>query len=129
MSSGAAWLLLHGLWPRERLAMARLDAALLAAELVILALWFVTLASGGREAQAAVRQFFGGDWTAAFWTLVVALGIVTPLAAAWFEHRHGAVPGRAAALLVLAGGLALRWIVLAAGQDGVAARVAELAAR
>jgi len=116
LSSAAAFLLLLRLAPDDRRALARLDVSFLMVEIVILALWFVALATGNVHAQTAVRLFFGGDYTAAFWTLVVALGLVTPLVAASIEHRHGTVPGRAAALLVLAGALALRWIVVEAGQ-------------
>jgi formate-dependent nitrite reductase membrane component NrfD len=45
------------------------------------------------------------------------MGLVTPLAAEWIEARHGLLPGRVAAVLVLLGGFALRWIVVYAGQD------------
>jgi len=116
LSTGAAFMLLHGLWPRERQQLAHLDMGLVGLEIVILGLWFAALASGSAPSQAAARLFFGGAYTAAFWTLVVALGLVTPVAAEWLERRHGAIPGRAAAVLVLVGGLALRWIVVDAGQ-------------
>lgn len=116
LSTGAAFMLLQGLWPREREQLSRLDMGLVGLEIVILGLWFAALASGSAHSQAAARLFFGGAYTAAFWTLVVALGLATPLWAGWLERRHGAIPGRAAAVLVLVGGLALRWIVVDAGQ-------------
>jgi protein NrfD len=125
LSSGAAFLLLLRLAAGERRTFVRADMALIFFEVVLLALWFLTLAAGGAGAQAAVRLLFGGDFTAAFWTLVVALGLVTPLVAEWIEARHGVLPGRAAAVLVLLGGLALRWIVVDAGQS--AADIARLA--
>jgi formate-dependent nitrite reductase membrane component NrfD len=96
--------------------LARIDMGLLILEIGLLGLWFAALASGSAQAQAAVRMFFGGDYTAAFWTLVVALGLMTPLFGEWLERRHGAVPGRAVAVFVLIGGLALRWILVDAGQ-------------
>jgi formate-dependent nitrite reductase membrane component NrfD len=116
LSTAAAFILLHRLWPQERQQLARVDMALLAVEMVLLGLWFAALASGSAQAQAAVRLFFGGDYTAAFWTLVVALGLLTPFFGEWLEKRHGAVPGRAVAVFVLIGGLALRWILVDAGQ-------------
>jgi formate-dependent nitrite reductase membrane component NrfD len=64
----------------------------------------------------ATGLLLGGRYTAAFWTMVVVVGLLVPLFGEWLEHRHGVVPGRAAALLVLVGGFALRWIVVAAGQ-------------
>lgn len=117
LSTAAAFMLLHGLWPQERQQLARIDMGLLALEMVLLGLWFVALATGSSQAQAAARLFFGGDYTAAFWTLVVALGLMTPLFGEWLERRHGAVPGRAVAVFVLIGGLALRWILVDAGQS------------
>lgn len=116
LSTAAAFMLLYGLWPQEREQLARIDMGLLILELVLLGLLFLALASGSAQAQAAVRLFFGGDYTAAFWTLVVALGLMTPLLGEWLERRRQAVPGRAVAVFVLLGGLALRWILVDAGQ-------------
>ena len=94
---------------------------LIAVELLLLALWLVGLRTAGAAGVAASGVLLGGPYTAAFWTLVVALGLLTPLAAEWLEHRHRLVPGRAAAALVLVGGFALRWILVAAGQTAALA--------
>jgi protein NrfD len=116
LSTGTAFLLLYRLGDQERILLCRVDMGLIVAELCLLALWLIGLASGGIAARAAVSIFFGGSYTAAFWTLVVALGLVTPLIGEWIEHRNRVVPGRAIAILVLVGGFALRWIVVFAGQ-------------
>jgi formate-dependent nitrite reductase membrane component NrfD len=76
----------------------------------------IGLATGGGVAQGAFSVIFGGPFTAAFWTLVVALGLLAPLAGEWMEFKHGTVPGRGTAVLVLLGGFALRWILVFAGQ-------------
>ena len=47
---------------------------------------------------------------------MVALGLVIPFIGEAIEYKRGATPGRATALFVLAGGFALRWIVVFAGQ-------------
>jgi formate-dependent nitrite reductase membrane component NrfD len=117
LSSGAAFVLLFRLDPRERRLAGAVDMGVIGAEAGILALWLVGLAVSGLSGQSAARLFFGGDWTAAFWTLVVALGLAVPFAAEAVEYKRREPPGRAAALLVLAGGLALRWIIVFAGQD------------
>ena len=106
------------------MVLSKLDMGLILTELMIITLWFVGLASGGAAARDALSVFFGGPYTAAFWTLVVALGLLAPLTAEWLEHRHGAVPGRTSAVLVLVGGLALRWIIVYAGQYAGLAEVA-----
>jgi formate-dependent nitrite reductase membrane component NrfD len=126
LSTGAAFMLLARLSDEERIRLGRADIGLILAELALLAIWFIGLASGGSAARGAVGQFFGGPWTAGFWTLVVAVGLIAPLAGELIERRHSAVPGRFAALLVLAGGFALRWIVVYAGQS--AGWVSDLAA-
>jgi formate-dependent nitrite reductase membrane component NrfD len=116
LSTGAAFMLLFGLTDRERVFFGRADMGLIAAELVILSLWIIGLASAGSPSQGALEMIFGGPYTAAFWTLVVALGLLAPLFGEWFELKHGAVPGKGTAILVLLGGFALRWILVFAGQ-------------
>jgi len=127
LSTGAALMLLARLSEPERRLLGRIDTGLIVVEIILIALWLLGLAAGGAAARDAVRLFFGGPFTAAFWTLVVALGLLTPLLAGVIEHRRGAVPGRAAAIFVLIGGLALRWIIVLAGQH--AGYVAELTLR
>jgi formate-dependent nitrite reductase membrane component NrfD len=127
LSTGAAFLLLWRLSKEERMALGRMDMGLIVAELVLLGLWILGLATGGAAARAAVWNILGGPWTAAFWTLVVAMGLVTPLVAEWLEHRHGVAPGRLAAVFVLIGGFALRWILVYAGQ--ASGWVSDVAAR
>ncbi|MFC1791313.1 NrfD/PsrC family molybdoenzyme membrane anchor subunit [Gemmatimonadota bacterium] len=116
LSTGAAFMLLYRLTDRERVFLGRADMALIAVELGILALWMIGLASGGAPSQAALGVVLGGPFTAAFWTLVVALGLVAPLVGEWLEYKHGAVPGKGTAILVLLGGFALRWILVFGGQ-------------
>jgi formate-dependent nitrite reductase membrane component NrfD len=116
LSTGAAFMLLFGLSPEERESLGRADMALISVELALLAMWMIGLATGGSAAQGALSVIFGGPYTAAFWTLVVALGLLAPLVGEWLEFKHGAVPGRGTAVLVLLGGFALRWILVFAGQ-------------
>jgi formate-dependent nitrite reductase membrane component NrfD len=124
LSTGAAFMLLYRLKDAERVQLGVLDMGFIVAELALLALWFIGMASGGAAARGALAVFFGGPYTAAFWTLVVALGLLAPLAGEWIEHRHGTVPGRVTPILVLIGGFALRWILVYAGQYAGLAEVA-----
>ena len=116
LSTGAAFMLLFGLTDNERKSLGRADMALITVELALLALWMMGLATGGSSSQGALAVIFGGPYTAAFWTLVVALGLLAPLVGEWLEYKHGAVPGKGTAILVLLGGFALRWILVFAGQ-------------
>ncbi len=109
-------MMLYALKDEERIAFGRIDMALIVVELALIGLWLTGLATGGAVAREAAGVILGGPYTAAFWTLVVSLGLLAPLAAEWLELRHRAVPGRLAAVLVLVGGFALRWILVYAGQ-------------
>jgi formate-dependent nitrite reductase membrane component NrfD len=116
LSTGAAFLLLARLEASERIALGRADLGFILIELALLGLWLAGLLASGGAGRAAAGLVVGGPYSAAFWTLVVAAGLVTPLAAEWVELRRGEAPGRFAAGLVLVGGLALRWVLVAAGQ-------------
>ncbi|NJD09415.1 MAG: hypothetical protein FIB01_02865 [Gemmatimonadetes bacterium] len=109
-------MLLVRLAEGERRLLGRADMLLIVSELALIGLWLVGLATGSEASRAAAGMLLGGPYTAAFWVMVVAVGLLVPLAAEWLEHRHGLVPGRGAALLVLIGGFALRWIIVVAGQ-------------
>ena len=116
LSTGAAFMMLYRLERREKELLSRVDMGLISVELLLLALWMIGLAAGGAASRAGLHTILGGPYTAAFWTLVVALGLLTPLIGEWIEHKHSAVPARFTAGLVLVGGLALRWIIVYAGQ-------------
>jgi formate-dependent nitrite reductase membrane component NrfD len=115
LSSGAALLRLFGVSPQEGHWLGRADLAAIGVELALLALFLLGHATGGAEAQAAVAQLTRGSWAVAFWLLVVGGGLVLPVALELLEAHFRAAAWLAPAL-VLAGGLALRWIVVAAGQ-------------
>jgi protein NrfD len=116
LSTGAAYMLLYRLEDTERILLARVDMGLILLELGLIAVWLVGLMSGGAAQRAGAYTLLGGSWTAAFWTLVVGFGLVAPFLGEWMERRGGHVPGRVAAGMVLVGGLALRWIIVYAGQ-------------
>ncbi len=116
VSAGAALTMFLPLTEAERRSVRRWDLAAIAAEGLVLVLFFLDLvAAGGARGRAAASLFFGGAYTAAFWSLVVIAGLALPAALEVIECRrriHIAI----APALVLAGGFALRWIFVAAGQ-------------
>lgn len=116
VSAGAAFTMLWRINEPERVALSRLDVRLMLLELVLLGLWLTGLVTGGDAARQAAGLVLGGPYTASFWVLIVAAGLIVPLIAESLELRRRELPGRFAALLVLGGGLALRWILVDAGQ-------------
>jgi formate-dependent nitrite reductase membrane component NrfD len=85
-------------------------------ELVLIGLLFIGLLSSSASHVAAVDLLLSGKYATVFWSVVIVAGILVPLLLQWLElgHRipHTVIP----ALLVLAGGFALRWVMVGAGQ-------------
>jgi formate-dependent nitrite reductase membrane component NrfD len=94
----------------------RADVAFLVIELVLIALLLLSLVTSTLSHIEAARLLFSGTYGLVFWVGVIAVGIVTPIVLQLLElsHRipHTVVP----AVLVLAGGFALRWVLVTAGQ-------------
>jgi formate-dependent nitrite reductase membrane component NrfD len=117
LSAGAAFAMLFPLSHAEHATLRRWDLGAMAAELALLGLYLVGLAwSGGAAGGRAAALFLGGPFTAPFFALVVALGLAVPLALELSQGWRRLRPTLLAPTLVLAGGLALRWIVVLAGQ-------------
>jgi len=107
-------LLADSEWERE--ALAKVDTGLLGIELLFIALFLIGLFSAGEAHMEAARLLVGGPYTAAFWVFVVGVGMVVPMLIQplAFSHRIQHTP--VAPILVLAGGLALRFVLVYAGQ-------------
>ena len=119
ISAAAAMAMLLPVSETDRDAFRRWDLIAIGVEAVVLAFFFLDLVSAGAgRGRAAASLFFGGPYTSVFWSLVVIGGLAVPLTLELFERSrrmHAAV----APLLVLAGGLALRWIFVLAGQASI----------
>lgn len=116
-STGAAFLLLFPLDGAERKTLVRWDAAAIGAELALIALLLLGFATGAEPSRYAAGLFLGGKYTDVFWSVVVVAGLLVPLAMEAIEARRRLPFTLLVPILILAGGLALRWILLAAGQE------------
>lgn len=116
ISSGAALAMLLPVSADERSFLGRADLHAIWLELALVAFFLVGLATGGEASRAAAALVLGGPFTATFWALVVVAGLVVPSAMELLERRLHLPATAVAPALVLMGGLALRWIVVAAGQ-------------
>jgi formate-dependent nitrite reductase membrane component NrfD len=94
----------------------RADIGFIAIELVLIGLLLANLTTSSASHAAAAGLLMSGPYAWAFWGGVVVLGLLVPMALQALElgHRlgHSIVP----ALLVLAGGYTLRWVMVNAGQ-------------
>jgi len=116
ISTAAALMLLTRLDDRTSHTLVRWDVAAIVAELALLGALLLGLVTGSTASQAAAGLLLGGAYTATFWALVILAGLLVPLALNVLELR-GRVPRTLAApALVLVGGLALRAILVSAGQ-------------
>jgi protein NrfD len=117
ISTGAAFLMLFPLRVGIRRLVLRWDQVAIVFELLLLGLFLLGLWTGGRaEGMDAARLFLGGRFTALFWSLVVMVGLLVPFALELVEERRALRATRVAPALILTGGLALRWILVVAGQ-------------
>lgn len=116
VSGAAALLMLLENDGQKREALAKLDARFMGVEALVLGLFFVALATGGAAQRQAMFLFFGGSYTAVFWVGVMFLGMAVPLLLERWQHTGRAQPTMIPPMLVLFGGIALRAIVVLAGQ-------------
>lgn len=122
LSSAAALVHLVTRDREERVLLARADNAFLSAELAVVLLLVAGLAGATGAGAGAAALLLGGPYTAVFWALVVGAGIVVPLAVQSLAVGHRIAHTPVAPLLVLAGGLLLRFVFVQAGQVSHLAR-------
>ncbi len=116
VSTGAAFMMLFPLAHEEHRFLRNIDLGAIGLELFLLAVFLIGLASGGADARAAASALMGGDYTAVFWALVVIAGLLVPLLIEMIEMKKRLNPSLFAPAFILVGGLALRWILVLAGQ-------------
>jgi protein NrfD len=102
--------------PKTSVSLVKADLAFLAVELVLIGLLFIGLASSSASHVAAIDLLMSGRYATVFWGVVIFAGILVPLVLQWLELGHRIPHTILPALLVLAGGFALRWVMVGAGQ-------------
>jgi protein NrfD len=118
-STGAALMMLFPLHHDEHDALRQWDMGTIALEVVLLFLFIIGLLTGGGQlGRDAASMFLGGAYTATFWSLVILAGLVIPFALKVVENTAKCQPTRLAPVLILVGGLSLRWVIVLAGQAG-----------
>ncbi len=116
LSTGAAFGHLVARDRAESTALARADNAFLVVELLLVGLLLVGLTSSTRVHADAAGLLLGGPWSAVFWVGVVSFGILIPLFVQSLAVRHRIAHTPIAPVLVMLGGLALRIVIVYAGQ-------------
>ena len=109
---------LGGRWPERRAldGLIRTDQLFLLVELLLIGLLIANLLTSSASHAAAASLLMSGPYAWLFWGGVVGLGLLLPLALQALELGHRIPHSVLPALLVLAGGYALRWVMVNAGQ-------------
>ena len=118
LSTGAALTALIARQHSERRLLTRIDAGLILAEVLLIALLLINLSTGSKPQLEAAAMLMGGSYTVLFWGVFVTLGLLLPLLLEYFELL-GSVRRIAmlAPVLVLLGGYVLRVIAVDLGQE------------
>ena len=116
LSTGAALIIIFSRSEAEKKIFSRIDIALIGLELFLLIHLFMGFLASTQVHIEAAQLFLGGEYTAAFWVLVVGMGLLLPLFIEILELKGYRIPVLIPSVLVLTGGLILRFIVVDAGQ-------------
>ncbi len=116
LSSAAAFVHLIAKDIDERTLLAKADNGFLSAELVILLLFLIGLVSSTQVHMEAAALLLSGPYAPVFWVFVVGLGMVIPLVIQSLAVQHRIAHTPVAPILVVAGGVLLRFVIVNAGQ-------------
>jgi formate-dependent nitrite reductase membrane component NrfD len=116
LSTAAAFVHMVAKSPWEREMLAKADNGFLSLELLILGLFIIGLVTSTRVHIEAARLLLSGPFAPAFWVFVVGMGIVLPLFIQSLAVTHRIRHTPVAPILVIAGGLLLRFVIVGAGQ-------------
>jgi len=117
VSSAAALMVLIEKSSEARHALANVDRYLILAELLMITLLLIDLLSGCMMNKCAARFLISADFSVFFWVFVVGLGLVLPLVIEWLAEKTDSHKASwVAPVMVLCGGLALRFLFVVVGQ-------------
>ena len=108
----------------ERELLAKADNGFLIFELLVFAMLFLGMLNSGRVHQEAASLLLVGPLAPAFWVFVIALGIVVPLFMQLLAVNHKIRHTPIAPIMVVLGGLILRFVIVYGGQMSHWTRVA-----
>ncbi|HXG00874.1 MAG TPA: NrfD/PsrC family molybdoenzyme membrane anchor subunit [Bacteroidota bacterium] len=116
LSSAAAFvhMITDDVYERELLAKA--DNGFLIFELFLFTQFIIGLLSSTQTHQAAAHLLLSGPYAAIFWVFVIGMGIIIPLIIQLLAVNHKVQHTPVAPIMVVAGGLILRFVIVYAGQ-------------
>lgn len=116
LSTAAAFVHMIAKNVDERELLAKADNGFLTIEIFVIALMIVGLLTSTQVHINAAKLLISGAYAPAFWTFVVGMGIIIPLFIQLLAVNHKIKHTPIAPIMVILGGLILRFIIVAAGQ-------------
>lgn len=116
LSTGAAVIMWLSKSHQERLIFSRIDLMMIGIELFLIIHMFMGFLASTQVQIDAAKMFLGGPYTEVFWIFVVILGLIIPAVLETLELLGYRIPIAITSLLILIGGIFLRFIIVYAGQ-------------
>ena len=116
VSTGAATIILLAKSAKEKHLFGKIDLALIVVELGLIIHMLMGMYAGSEVQLEAMQLLVGGEFTLMFFGFVVILGLIIPAILELSELIGYKIPAIVPALLVLLGGLILRFVMVEAGQ-------------
>lgn len=116
LSSAAALVHMITTDKTERELSAKADNGFLIFELLVFVLFFIGMVTSTQAHRKAAELLLIGPYAAVFWVFVILLGIVIPLIIQLLAVNHKVKHTAVAPIMVIAGGIALRFVIVYAGQ-------------
>lgn len=116
LSGAAAFVHLIAKNVKERELLAKADNGFLIIELFVIMLMIIGFLTSSQVAINAVSLILTGPFAAVFWVFVIGIGIVIPLIIQLLALNHKINHTAVAPILVIIGGLILRFVIVSAGQ-------------
>ncbi len=116
MSTGLAAIIWMSKSKYERKVLSRIDLIFIGVELFLIIHMFMGFMAASEVQIEAAQLFLGGEFTVVFWVFIIILGLLFPATLEVLELRGFHIPIWIPSLLILIGGLLLRFVMVEAGQ-------------
>ena len=116
LSTAAAFVHLIAKNKAESELLAKADNGFLVVELFVFVMMFLGLLSSARPHIEAANLLLNGAYAPAFWVFVIGMGIIIPLIIQLLAVNHKIRHTAIAPIMVIIGGLILRFVIVSAGQ-------------
>lgn len=116
LSTAAAFVHMIAKNVKERELLAKADNGFLTIEIFVIALMIIGLLTSTKVHIDAAELLLSGAYAPVFWVFVVGMGIIIPLIIQLLAVNHKIKHTPIAPIMVIIGGLILRFVIVSAGQ-------------